>query len=296
MLALLPFLLAFFLAMEALFRRSRRGRERWLLLAASAACVVLFALFSWLDGYLKKTIGALLLPAGLLWMAGICAFFALRALDRPRAAGWILGAWLVYSLVGNGVVGAGLASVLERDYLDIDPFTSNYDAVVVLGGGTASRDRYEYLGLSGDRVMLGARLWHTGRTPILVTTGSTPAESRYSHVSAEVTARLWQDIGIPADAILKVVDATDTTEEMRAIAAIVQREGWHRVGLVTSARHMKRAMRNAERFGVELYPLPADLATPSTGGGGVLPFVPQGRGFLLVHTASWELLGILAGQ
>lgn len=272
---------------------TRRTRLVWLAFGALSAAVFCGLLSH--RGELVKTIGTLLMPAGLLWLLVAVAIGALIARHQKRAALWTAAAWGLYSLAGSPVVGQALANTLERPYVHADHFSTTYDAVVVLGGGTATHGDYEYLGFSGDRVMLGARLWHTGRTGLLVTTGSTPPNARQSHVSADVTARLWHDLGIPDEAILRVSSATDTTQELEAIGDLARRHGWRHIGLVTSARHMQRALANAERFQVRVTPLPADFSSAG-GGTGMLPFIPQGRGFFLVHTTCWEYLGALARQ
>lgn len=292
---LLCFILAVSLATLAVVPGRRQRQERLVFACAAALVELVFLVCLWVEGSFIKVIGTLLMPAGILWVVGLTATAGFIASGKRGTAGIFLGLWLAYSAIGSLHLGIFLNRILEREYAEIDPFDLTWDAVVVLGGGTASLGDYEFLGLSGDRVMLGARLWHTGRTPVLITTGSTPPNARYSHVSADVTARIWEDLGIPEESILRISTATDTTEELQAIADLVQRQQWRHVGLVTSARHMRRAMRNAQRFGVTLHPLPADFAT----GGSkrdFLSMIPQGRGFHLVHTATWELLGSIGGQ
>lgn len=292
---LVCFILAVFLAMAAIVPGRRSSKERVVYGVAAGVVTLVFLVCTWLEGNFVKVIGTLLMPAGLIWIFGLMAAAGFVAAGKRGQFGVLAALWIAYTIAGSLIVGTALTSRLEKDYADIDPFELTWDAVVVLGGGTATHRDYEFLGLSGDRVMLGARLWHTGRTPILITTGSTPPSAKISHVSADVTARIWKDLGIPDEAIIRVNNATDTTEELEAVADLIRRHQWKHVGLVTSARHMRRALRNAERFDVRVHPLPADFAT----GGANLDFlamIPQGRGFHIVHTACWEFLGELGGQ
>jgi uncharacterized SAM-binding protein YcdF (DUF218 family) len=63
---------------------------------------------------------------------------------------------------------------------------------------------------------------------------------------------------VPKDAIQLLGGAT-TKEEFEFIAREAQRLGWKRIGVVTSAWHMQRAMRLANAAGVKVEPLPSDF-------------------------------------
>lgn len=266
-----------------------------MLAGASAAVAVIFFVVLWQSGHLSKTLGTLVMPAGLLWIAGIAVVAAQLARRDRSGAAVTAGLWVIYTLVGSPLVGLMLVAPLERDAHSVDPFASTYDAVVVLGGGTATHGRYHYLGHSGDRVMLGARLWHTDRTTTLIATGATDTKARAAHNSAAVTAAIWESLGIPSEAIIQIAWPTNTQQELAAIAALKRQHGWHRVGLVTSARHLPRALAHARREGIQLVPLPADFASAGRVDG-LLALVPNGRGFALVHTAAWEHIGRFAGK
>src|SRR5690606_35385752 len=103
---------------------------------------------------------------------------------------------------------------------------ARFDAVIVLGGGTGSTPRGEaQLGDAGDRVLLGARLYRRGRTPLLVTSGSAiPGVSTHDSVAA--TTRIWRELGVPAEAIVEVEGARTTSEEARLHTALVRERGW----------------------------------------------------------------------
>ena len=110
-------------------------------------------------------------------------------------------------------------------------------------------------------------------------------------MSAEA-ASLWRAMGVPADAIVQLAGPRNTTEEMAALADAARARGWARVGLVTSAWHLRRTVRHARAAGLDFVPLPADYR-------GRVPVVnlasalPSGHGFYLVRVALWEHLGAL---
>ncbi len=244
---------------------------------------------------LSKTVGRAALPLGLFWLALVVRALWLLV-DGARAAARAVALVVVVTLLGNEPLGRWLCAVLEAPYR-ADPFdNAPFDAVIVLGGGAqpAPHEAYE-LGPSGDRIFLGARLWTARLTPLLVTTGTPIAGFSHGFDSRAATTRLWRDLGIPAEAIVAVADTRTTSEEAAACARLVRERGWKRVGLVTSAWHMRRAHGLFRRAGVDVVPLAADhQGTPTWDG--LYSLVPTGSGAWAQQKAAWEWLGAAAGR
>lgn len=275
--------------------RSRRTRT-WLGVAGILSGMITLALIL-TAGRVTQTFALLAMPAGMLWLAGLVTAALLTAQRRKRAAGATWALWFAYTLIGNVTVGGILLHSTERQYADVDPFAATYDVVFVLGGGTATRQNYHFLAGSGDRVALGARLWHLGNTPLLVTTGSTPQRSKRGHNSAKSTTEIWESLGIPSDHILAIPRPTNTRQELEVIHELQAENDWTTIGVVSSARHLPRVMRNAERMSVTIQPLPADYrATGISNPLQLSVIIPSGPGFLLVHTFAWEWLARAVGH
>ena len=166
---------------------------------------------------------------------------------------------------------------LERDYpaLSAEEYP-NVDAIVVLGGGVwAMPDRLKYpyplLTDAADRVWHGARLWHALKarnsesSVMIYCTG--PEASRN-------TPAFLNALGVPTNAIVSVDYVMNTEEEAKALGKCIgcldQAESAShstfglepeaarpKVLLVTSAFHMKRAMRIFERYAPRLEVIPA---------------------------------------
>jgi uncharacterized SAM-binding protein YcdF (DUF218 family) len=273
-----------------------RARRWWplALLIAVALGVVWVLVAGSYD--VRKVVGLCLMPAGLVWIALAGLAWQVGRLGRRRLsmAAWTL--WLAYWLAGNVWLGGALMGWLERDYTRIDPLQeSGFDAVLVLGGGLGRHD-YGQIALydSGDRVMLGARLYLRGRTDYLITSGPMLEPPPEPLTSVPVlTSRLWQDLGIPAERILLIENVRSTSAEIAALEQLLAERSWQRVGLVTSASHMRRAMGLCRRHGLEVAPLPANFTAQE-----MAPksrhLVPQADGFDKVQAACWELLGAAA--
>ncbi|TVR14170.1 MAG: YdcF family protein [Planctomycetota bacterium] len=253
--------------------------------------VAAVALPPWLE--LSKMLGLLLMPLGLVWLGLALATVLLHSRLR-----WLcLGCWIVLSLGGNPWLGALLMQTLERPFLDDERLPSgHFDAVVVLGGGSNGMGfGRPQLGDSGDRILLAAQLHHAGAAPILIATGSDPLGNDDEGSGSEHTATIWQSLGIRSSALRLIPGPRTTSEEIQALAAIMADESWHRVGLITSAWHMPRAMYLAERHQLELVPLPCDSRSRMPDLSPV-HLIPQQQGVSLVQRAIWEYLGRWAGR
>jgi len=278
-------------------RPARLPRRAWLYATGVLALAVLgLALVPGNYG-LRHVVGECLMTAGLVWL-GLAAVAA--ALWRRRERGPALVAttlWGLYSLAGNALVGDSMLSLLERPYARLDPRRQGrFDAVLVLGGGATSHDDgTASLTAVGQRVVLAVEMYRAGQVDTLVTSGPTrrlPAGRVASDPAA--TVQIWADLGVPVERTAKLEGTRTTSDEIPAFAALVRASGWRRVGVISSAWHLRRAMRLAARAGLEATPLPAGRNEDHTVA--LRWLVPQEAGFREVQCACWELLGMLAGR
>jgi len=247
---------------------------------------------------LQKTLGLLLMPAGLVWLfllasGGLC----LLRKQRLPALLFLLVA-LGYALAGNVYLGTTLMARLEAAVPPVEvAAVAPFDAVCVLGGGS-QQDPFgqPQANLSGDRIVLAARLWHAGKARVLVASGMSRDSLGASRNLGEETRALWLSLGVP-EAAIRVVDEPcwNTRDEILADRRLQLRYGWKRVGLVSSAWHLPRALALARKAGLDAAPLGSDWR------GRPHPFqlqllVPQAEGFWDVQRACWEWLGRRVGR
>jgi uncharacterized SAM-binding protein YcdF (DUF218 family) len=295
MTALLALCVAFVVVVRAWRRPGRTRNDVMVAVTVVALAIVVVVVAAPSGLVLSKTIGRAVLPLGLFWLVLLARALWLLARSARAAAGAVVLV-IVVTLLGNEPLGRALTAALEAPYR-ADPFdNAPFDAVIVLGGGAqpAPHEAFE-LGPSGDRIYLGARLWTARLTPVLVTTGTPIPGFAHGFDSREATTRLWRDLGIPAEAIVAVDDTRTTGEEAVACARLVRERGWKRVGLVTSAWHLRRATGLFRRAGVDVVPLAADhQGTPSWDG--LYSVVPVGVGAWLQQKAAWEWIGAAVGR
>jgi uncharacterized SAM-binding protein YcdF (DUF218 family) len=241
----------------------------------------------------KKVVALLVLPPGLVWL-GLMAMAAWPGLHRW---GRVLAALLLigYTVMGNAWFGGWLLGRLEAPYARTAATAERFDAICVLGGGSsASPDGNPQLGPAGDRLIVPVRLFLAGRTAHLVASGLSFTEIGESRSLADETAGLWHDLGIPETSITRLSLPRTTKEEIREYKKLIASRSWQRVGVCSSAWHLRRVELICRNEGVKMVPVPADfLSSP-------LPWVPmyavpQARGFQNVQKALWEYLGALTG-
>jgi len=301
MLSTLLFVVALALALVAAGLHDRAGRLRrplrpllHLFAPVAAAASILTAPNV---SIIEKLLTAVVVPAGALWAATYMLTWWLYLRGRHRQAALTLAAWCVLTLAGNVWVGQTMLAWLEDGYAP-PPAEARFDAVLVLGGGSEITPwGTPQLGSAGDRLRVGAEQFTSGRTSILVSSGSSIADLTRHEVRnlASETAALWQQMGVPVDAIVQVPGPINTSEEIAALGALVRERGWRSVGLVSSGSHLRRAMRLAEANGLRATPIPADIRgelQPAS----IVGLVPAGAGFHSVQVACKELAAGLVGR
>lgn len=208
----------------------------------------------------EKIITALVMPAGLLWMLLLFATSYAAAVRERASAALLFVCWSCLSVAGNGYVSDAFGRSLEAQFVDIQPLESEpFDVVVLLGGGgtVGPNGRYQS-NWSGDRFILAAQMYHAGLTQKIICTGQRITEMNSTGVDpSEIGRDVLTRLGVPESAI-EEIGGRNTTEEMQQLGQMFG-ESDQRVGLITSAWHLQRALRLAESQGFTPEPLPADF-------------------------------------
>jgi uncharacterized SAM-binding protein YcdF (DUF218 family) len=174
---------------------------------------------------------------------------------------WVAAALLVY-LSATSPVADALLIPLEARYAPLGELRNlpSVRYIVVLGSGYSPRTDIPItaaLALDGlARISEGIRILRQVRGALLVVSGGA---SDNETPSAMGYAKLAVDLGVDADAIVKLEKPLDTAEEATSVAALV---GNLPFILVTSAYHMPRAMRLMQRAGANPIPAPTGQLAP----------------------------------
>ena len=199
------------------------------------------------------------------------------------------------------VVSNELCATLEQRYAQREPTAYPVaDAIVVLGGGMEGRRAgwraRPNLTAAADRVWFGAQLFHAGRAPRVVLSGGVAEWSASDQPESEAMADFLVDLGVPRSAMLLEPDSLTTHENALRTHELLATQGLHRVLLVTSALHMRRAMASFAAAGIEAIAAPTDVEAVPPRRSTVLDWLPDAQALEASSRAIKEYLGLLAYQ
>ncbi len=250
----------------------------------------------------QKIATSLAMPCGIIWYLLSCSIVAARSVGAIRLTRTLVVVWLIFTGLGNYFVATWLAHSLEDPYVEIRPLDQQpFDYVIVLGGGASqgANERHQGNG-SGDRLILAAQLYHAGVAQNLICTGKRIASMNASSFDAsEQSQDILIRLAVPESAI-EIHGGRTTSEEMKTLGERFSNSG-QRVGLVTSAWHLRRAMRLAKRNNLLPQPLPANFITgPAsrelTPGEIIQSLIPQSGNMATVAKVAKEYLAMLVGR
>jgi uncharacterized SAM-binding protein YcdF (DUF218 family) len=230
----------------------------------------------------------------------VALYFAFRGthLERrarvARAVAW--GTWAALWILSTPYVCGRLTSWTEMRGPDLRAALAGKDpdhtALVVLAAGLRTYDeslppRERLDAASTQRVLAAARLWKEHHFGLVILSGA-PAEETRGMLDLAVT------LGVPRDRVVLEPRSDNTRENARESAAILRaRPGFEDVVLVTSATHLRRAIRDFANAGVQVIPAAADVVGPTRLQIDCL--LPSSHGLARTHIALHELLGMVRG-
>ena len=204
--------------------------------------------------WLKKLFATLALPPVLPLLPIALGLALLNRHPRVgRALAWA-GVTLNLLLIVPASVGWLLAQVEDPAALAVESM-ADAEAIVILGAGR--REYAPELGgetvnrLALERLRYGARLARLSGLPVLVSGGGGANEVPEAVL---MQATLEQDFGVPVRWAEK--HSSDTRENARHSAAILDAAGVRRILLVTHAAHMSRARAEFEAQGLVVHAAP----------------------------------------
>lgn len=191
------------------------------------------------------------------------------------------GAWLLGRLVSYGYPPVEDPAAL----VDVQ-------AIVVLDGGTARYNREgEELAsvtrLSAVRALEAARLYDVLHPRLVVVSGGTYVPRGRTPEGGAIREALLAR-GVPAARLVLDTASRNTREHAANVSALLRATGVTRFALVTSAVHMRRAMRAFSDTGLEALPAPAPLEAPEA-----YPWWPTTAAVDRSWEAWYEVFGLL---
>ena len=207
---------------------------------------------------LRKVLPTLFMPLTLSLL--LIAFGLLR---RRRALSF--AGLLVLFFASLPALSDSLGFILENQYPHLRAAQCpTADVVVALSGFAGEQKRFPgeiHWNEAVDRFEVAIRLFRLQKAPILLfTDAQMPTEDRHDSTTGLVRQAAVER-AVPTTAIRITRPVATTADEADAVADFLRQNGFHRVILVTSARHMGRAALLFRRAGIDFVPFPADYQT-----------------------------------
>ena len=191
-----------------------------------------------------------------------------------------------------------LTNYLEGQYPPLPVEESqNADLIVVLGGAidmpTHPRISVELVN-SSDRVLHAFRLYRAGKAPVIFLSAGNFFDYRVDKPEADYIQSLLMEWGVPEISIIASGNSRSTRENALEVQSYLEANSitGQSILLVTSAKHMPRAMQVFTRLGINVIPSSTDISSAAPSNIGILSKLPS-LGAMNSVTSSWhEILGI----
>lgn len=218
---------------------------------------------------------------------------------RARAAWWAsVALWGAAWLACTPAVSLGLLGWLEAPPVALAtldaPALRGRTALVVLSSsvsppvpGDTPVERLDPAGTA--RTIGAARVWRALQAGAVIVTGRAPGPR------PEATVEAMRDLlvlhGVPRERVVLEPWALNTRQNALHAVRVGRRLGFDRFVAVTSASHMRRALREFRRAGVEALGAPVHHVTVRHGG--LSDWLPTAWSLGATHAALHEILGML---
>lgn len=202
----------------------------------------------------------------------------------------ILAAFSFLYLASISPVPNALSYILEREYLlGHGDNMGKLNIIVVLGGGV-SENKYTGTKLpskqTASRLLYAVQVFRDSGAKYLVCAGK--GTGRISE--AEVMGNAAERLGIPPTSIKIDPDSENTWEHAENLNEMLHDKSI-RIGLVTSAYHMKRSEREFRKYFSYVIPLPSDYLYSSSSLS-IITFLPRSGNLHKFSIALREMIGI----
>lgn len=242
--------------------------------------------------YIVKFLYSFLLPPGFFIL--LLLLYMVYLWRRKKGVLLVGLLTLILYVSSVPITGDFLLRSLEASYPSTD--MPQGDIIVMLGGGaTSGTPNLDGEGnLSGDaanRLLASVQLHRKLQVPILVSGGRVFADSGEE---ALIAKRVLLQLGVEENQIIVETNSLNTEGNALFTKELLQKQGFTRPILVTSAYHMKRSVLNFHKQGIAVIPFPADYHVSGETGFYLKNFVPSARSMLDIAVALKEYMGIAA--
>ncbi len=199
--------------------------------------------------FIKKLITSFILPPGIL----IVFFIIFAIMERKRKFLFYFSSFcgIFIYLISTEPFADLLLTPLEESFLP--PKKIDAQAIVVLGGGIYKSGYLNEDSL--NRVITAYILHEKYKIPIIISGGAYEGNIKESKLMTQYLRKL----NVREEKIIEEYNSRDTHENAIFVEKICKELGIHRILLITSAYHMKRAFIFFSKTELEVSPYPTDF-------------------------------------
>ncbi len=291
----------------------------WLPAIATACLAGTMVLIAWkMEGTLaaQRIVVDLVMPIGLAWLGTFGTTVYRFRCNQKHAGAISLLLFLSITVLFSPVVNRAMMKWIEVPppvQSSLAPDAPRYRAVVVLGGGASlARNGDPQLTDDGQRIAMAAQMWYAGKVDAIILTGqdnfipglptSSPEQQTLRDLSNPGRAgiELLLSLGLPKDRLYRIA-GIHTAGEMVELRNFLESPPSSfpiagEIGLITSAFHIPRAMRLAQREGLLLRPIPVAFRIGPDEPWTVNDFIPRVQAGGQFYTVLRELLARVVGR
>ena len=205
---------------------------------------------------LSKLLNFLISP--IIWIVGFF-LYSLITKQQGRKKFFLWAAMVFLLIFTNPYLGNLVIKKWEVPYKKLSELNKTYDYGIILGGIAEWDKRYERLTFKGssDRLAQAIELYKTGKIKKLLLSGGSGSEIKPEEKEMVYIRDYLLHIGIPDNDILVESDSRNTHENAKFVAEMLNgKEGSYL--LITSAFHMRRAVRCFTKEGINVFSWPVD--------------------------------------
>ena len=234
-------------------------------------------------------------PVVIIQLLSVAGLWATRYWkEQSRKRGWwtLFLSFVIFHLLSIAPVVKSLAYFTEKDFL----VTGNHklpevDVIVVLGGGVIPHGLQPLRDPSKEtasRLLYGLQMLKQSEASLLVLSGEGTKD--HGESEAEVMALIADNLGADMSKIIIEDRSNNTWEHGVELNKLLENKNL-KIGIVTSALHMKRSFMVFSKYFSNLVPLPTTYIY-SSGEITFTSFIPSTRNLYLSSQLLYEILGL----
>ena len=245
---------------------------------------------------LSKTIAFLLLPSNLVIVAALAGLALMATRWRRAGTRMMIVSLILLAVIGFSPAGDLLTYALESRFPPWDPARGAPDGIVVLGGEISpklSRDHGEpVVGRDTARIVAMAKLARSYPNARIVYSGGDASLLGNQPPETDFVRPLLDSFGIARERVLLEARSRNTADNAVFTKELVKPKSGERWLLVTSARHIPRAIGCFRRIGfpIEAYPVGWRTGKKSD----LMMSKIFSKGLARFDSAAYEWIGLLA--